>query len=111
MREVDFKILRRLHANPDMNQRDLAQELGVSLGKVNYCLRGLAAKGLVKARRFKNSRNKRGYLYKLTPKGIEEKAKVTYHFLQKRIREYEALEREIKELSHEMEQRTRTEQY
>lgn len=106
MKETDFKILRRLHADPGMNQRDLARELGISLGKVNYCLRGLAEKGLVKARRFKNNPNKRGYLYKLTPKGIEEKARVTYHFLQKRIQEYEALEREIKELSDEVERDT-----
>ena len=86
-----------------MSQRELADHLGVSLGKTNYCLRALVEKGLVKARNFKNNRNKRAYLYILTPKGMEMKARITASFLQRKMDEYEVLKQEIRELQREVE--------
>ncbi len=103
MKDTHFQILRLLQANPHMNQRDLASELGISLGKANYCLRALVKKGWVKARRFQKSKNKLGYLYILTPSGMEAKTRVTRDFLQRRMREYEALKKEIEELREEAE--------
>ena len=80
----------------------LAEELGVSLGKVNYCLKALMGRGLIKARNFRNSDNKRAYLYVLTPAGIENKAKITVGFLQRKIEEFEQLKTEIKDLQREV---------
>ena len=85
-----------------MTQRELAEELGVSLGKANYCLKALIEKGLVKASNFKNSANKRAYLYNLTPKGIEAKAQISVKFLQRKMREYDLLRREIEQLQSEL---------
>lgn len=99
--EVSCKILKLVEQNPEINQRALAQELGVSLGKVNYSLRALVAKGLIKANNFKNSRNKKAYMYLLTPQGIAEKTRVTASFLQRKMAEYEALAREIESLKRE----------
>ncbi len=96
--EYRYKILRLLEANPQMSQRDLARELSISLGKVNYCLQALIDKGLVKANNFRRSTNKVAYAYLLTPRGIEEKAKVTAQFLMRKVAEYEALEKEIEQL-------------
>lgn len=93
-----YKILKLLQQDPNISQRDLAKELGISLGKVNYCLKGLIEKGLVKARNFRNSVNKLAYAYYLTPVGIEEKARVTMSFLKSRVSQYEKLEKEIEEL-------------
>jgi len=90
-----FKIL---ETNPSISQRELAGELGVSLGKANYCIRAMIDKGLVKASSFKNSENKRAYFYVLTPRGIEAKAKISVRFLTRKIEEYEALRVEIEEL-------------
>ena len=101
--ETHYKLLRYLDENPDVTQRELAQELGVSLGKVNYCLKAFMGRGLVKARNFKNSSNKRAYLYVLTPSGIEDKARITIGFLQRKMDEYEKLKLEIKELKREVE--------
>lgn len=84
-----------------MSQRQIARELGISLGKANYCLKALIEKGLLKAGNFRNSKNKLAYAYKLTPKGIEEKASVTVRFLKKKINEYEQLQKEIDELRKE----------
>jgi len=81
--------------NPKMSQRDVARELGISVGKVNYCLKSLVEKGWIKATNFKNSRNKIAYTYLLTPTGIEEKARVTARFLQTKMREYDELKVEI----------------
>ena len=81
-----------------MSQRQLASELGVSLGRVNFCLQALMEKGLVKANNFKNSNNKMAYTYLLTRRGIAEKARVTMRFLERKIAEYEALEKEIRQL-------------
>jgi EPS-associated MarR family transcriptional regulator len=100
--ETRYRLLKRLQADPDVSQRALAQELGISLGKLNYCLRAVIAKGWVKAANFRNSRNKKAYAYYLTPQGIEEKARVTGRFLRRKIAEYEAVQREIEELRREV---------
>jgi EPS-associated MarR family transcriptional regulator len=99
--EMRYKLMRLLEANPQMSQRDAARELGISLGKANFCLRALVRAGLVKATRFKNSRNKAAYMYLLTPRGIEAKAGVTLRFLQLRLREYEQLRTEIEQIRSE----------
>ena len=100
--EYRYKILRLLEADPQMSQRDLARELGVSLGKTNYCLRALMETGLIKANNFKNNRNKKAYMYFLTPRGIAEKARATANFLERKVAEYEALQREIEHLRREV---------
>ena len=96
-----YQILKRLQEDPNISQRDLAKDLDISLGKVNYCLKGLMEKGWVKAKNFRNSDNKLAYSYLLTPHGIEEKARVTLSFLQYRLKQYENMEREIEELRKE----------
>jgi EPS-associated MarR family transcriptional regulator len=99
--EYRYRILKLLEADPHASQRRIADELGISLGRVNYCLKALIDKGLVKVNNFRNNDNKRTYLYLLTPKGIEEKTKVTLQFLQVKMAEYEAVKREIDELQSE----------
>ena len=96
-----YKVMRLVEANPRMSQRDLARELGISLGKANYCLQALVRKGLIKATNFKNSHNKAAYMYLLTPRGVNEKARLTVEFLQRKVREYEALRDEIREMRRE----------
>ena len=100
--ETQLRLLRLLEANADLSQRDLARELGTSLGKVNYCLNALIDKGLVKVRNFRNNRNKLGYAYLLTPRGIESKATITVKFLRRKMDEYEHLKREIEQLKIEV---------
>lgn len=100
--ENHLKVLRQLEANPSISQRELAETLGISLGKANYCLKALIDKGWVKAQNFKNSRNKLGYVYLLTPSGIAQKAELTVHFLRRKVKEYEALEGEIAQLEKEL---------
>ena len=99
---TNLKLLRYLEANPEASQRELAEHLGVSLGKTNYCLKALITKGQVKASNFKNNKNKRQYFYLLTPKGIEAKARITVSFLNRKMREYEELKQEIAELQEEV---------
>lgn len=99
--EYRYRILKLLEADPHASQRRIADELGISLGRVNYCLQALIEKGLIKANNFRNSANKRAYLYLLTPTGIEEKARVTARFLRRKLDEYEALKRELEELRRE----------
>lgn len=99
--ETRYKLLRMLEATPQASQRDLAQALGISVGKVNYCLNALIEKGWLKAKNFKNNKNKRAYMYYLTPRGFEEKARVTIRFLRQRLTEYEALRAEIEALRRE----------
>ncbi len=99
--EYRYKILKRLEANPEISQRELAGELGISLGRVNFCVQALIEKGLIKARNFRNNKNKKGYAYLLTPRGIEEKARITVEFLKIKLAEHEALTREIKSLREE----------
>ncbi|MCR4308121.1 MAG: MarR family EPS-associated transcriptional regulator [Candidatus Berkelbacteria bacterium] len=101
--ETHLKVLRHLQDNPSITQRELAAALGISLGKANYCMQALISKGMVKANNFKNSANKRAYLYVLTPKGIEAKARISVRFLQKKVEEYEALRKEIEQLKVEIE--------
>ena len=96
--EYRYKILKRLEANPEISQRELAGELGISLGRVNFCVQALIEKGLVKAGNFRNSRNKKAYAYLLTPRGIEEKARITLQFLKIKLAEHEALTQEIRKL-------------
>lgn len=99
--ETRFHLLRRLADNPGQSQRELARELGISLGKTNYCLKALLDKGYIKAANFKNNHNKRSYLYKLTPAGIAAKGRATTRFLIRKQAEYERLAAEIEELRHE----------
>ena len=100
--EYRSKILRLLAAQPEISQRELARELGVSLGRVNFCLQALVERGLVKANNFKNSNNKKAYMYFLTRKGIAEKTLATTRFLDRKMAEYEALRREIEALRREV---------
>jgi len=99
--EARYTLLRRLEDNPELSQRELAKELGMSLGKVNYCLKALLDKGYIKASNFRNSRNKRAYLYQLTPAGIAAKGRATTRFLARKQAEYERLAEEIEELRRE----------
>jgi EPS-associated MarR family transcriptional regulator len=99
--EYRYRILKLLEADPHASQRRIADELGISLGRVNYCLKALIDKGLVKVNNFRNNAHKRAYLYLLTPKGIEEKTRVTLQFLQLKMAEYETVKREIEELQRE----------
>jgi EPS-associated MarR family transcriptional regulator len=103
--EIRYKLMRLLDANPGMSQRDVARELGISLGKVNYCLQALIQRGWIKVTNFTNSQNKAAYMYLLTPRGIEEKASLTVHFLQAKMQEYELLRDEIKRLRREVRRR------
>ena len=96
--ETHLKILKHIQTNPDISQRQLAEELGVSVGKVNYCLRALIDKGFVKAGNFKRNTDKLSYLYLLTPIGIEEKASLTANFLKCKIAEHEKITQEIEQL-------------
>ena len=93
--DTSFRVMRILQANPDITQRELAQKLGISVGGINYCLKALMKKGLVKMKNFASAKNKFGYVYVLTPSGIAEKAAITHQFLQRKMDEYEALKAEI----------------
>jgi EPS-associated MarR family transcriptional regulator len=99
--EARFKILRLLHENPELTQRELGERVGISLGAVNYSLRALIERGLVKAGNFSRNPNKLGYAYVLTPAGIVEKTLLTGRFLKRKVEEYEALKLEIEVLSRE----------
>jgi EPS-associated MarR family transcriptional regulator len=100
--ELQFRVLRLLESNPHMSQRELSKSLGVSLGGVNYCLNALISKGSIKIQNFKNSHNKLGYAYLLTPKGISEKTALAASFLKLKISEYEHLKAEIEALKSEV---------
>ena len=100
--EYRYKILKLVEEKPDISQRELAESLGISLGKANYCLKALIAVGILKASNFRNSKNKLAYMYLLTPTGIEEKAKITSRFLKKKLQEYKSLQQEIAELTAEV---------
>ena len=91
----EFNLMRKLKKNPNSTQRELADDLGFSLGKLNYCLKALKKKGLIKINNFKNNENKINYLYILTPKGISAKARLTINFMKQKMREYDELKREI----------------
>jgi EPS-associated MarR family transcriptional regulator len=100
--EARFKALRLIDANPRITQRELADNLGISLGATHYMLRALAERGLVKLGRFSASEDKRGYAYALTPKGLSEKAAITVRFLARKRAEYDLLKAEIEQLSAEL---------
>jgi len=90
-----FNVLRKIQKNPKSTQRELAEELGFSLGKLNYCLKALKNKGLIKINNFKKNPNKLNYAYILTPKGISEKTKLTVNFMKRKMKEYDELKKEI----------------
>lgn len=105
--DTHYHLLRLLEDNPEATQRELAEAMGVSVGKASYLLRGLLDKGLVKARNFRRSDNKRAYLYQLTPAGVAEKVRVTPRYLARRREEYERIQSEIQVLEAELEDRGR----
>ena len=90
-----FNVLRKINSKPETTQRELADELGFSLGKLNYCLKALKSKGLIKIRNFKKNPNKLNYIYVLTPKGIAAKTKLTFNFMKLKMKEYDELKKEI----------------
>ena len=92
-----FNVLRKIKSKPNSSQRELASELGFSLGKLNYCLRALKVKGLIKIQNFQRDPNKLRYVYILTPKGVAAKTKITLNFMKRKMREYDELKAEIEE--------------
>lgn len=103
MSDLDYKIIKQLEIKPNTSQRELSKHFGISLGKVNFILRALINKGLIKATDFKNSNNKRSYIYQLTSKGISRKAKMAVEFLHIKKKEYEKLQIEIEEIKKDIE--------
>ena len=97
--EIAYKLLKLIESEPHLSQREIAQKMGVSLGKTNYCLKALVDKGFIKLQNFYNNKKKSSYIYFLTPKGIVEKTEVTYRFLQRKIKEYENIKVEIASLT------------
>lgn len=102
--ESHLAVLRLLEQNPNLSQRELAEELGISVGKTNYCIKALVDKGLLKINNFRNNKNKMGYAYLLTPAGITKKTELTVKFLQRKVLEYEVLQKEIATLRTELAQ-------
>jgi len=96
----NLNILRRIYKNPKQSQRKMANKLGFSLGKLNYCIKQLREKGLIKINNFRKSDNKFKYMYILTPKGVNEKTKITINFMKQKMKEYEELKRELKKTKH-----------
>jgi len=104
--DIRLDLLRKLESNPEFTQRELSRGMGVSLGKVNYCMKKLTEKGWVKLTNFSHNPNKMGYAYLLTPSGIEEKSRLTFSFLKRKLIEYEVLKKEINALKLESEAMT-----
>jgi EPS-associated MarR family transcriptional regulator len=102
--EIHYKLLKVLEENPDVTQRELAARLGISLGKANYCLRALMGRGWVKMANFRRNPNKMGYVYLLTPRGIDEKARFAVRFLRHKLNEFDALKAEIERLKVEVDE-------
>ena len=100
---IYYRLLKMLSKEPNVTQRNMAKRMGISLGKMNYCITELAAKGWIKIIRFKSAKNKIPYTYLLTSKGLEEKAKMTLSFLKKKLSEYEEIKKQIRELHYEVE--------
>ena len=94
--EDNFNVLRKIEKNPSSSQRELADDLGFSLGKLNYCLKALKSKELVKMKNFQQNPNKLNYAYVLTPKGVAEKTKLTINFMKRKMKEYDELKSELK---------------
>ena len=101
-KDIRLDLLRKLEINPKYTQRELSHEMGVSLGKVNYLLKSLIEKGYIKAKNFTNASNKAAYLYLLTPKGINAKARIAVRYLGRKLDEYEQIRAEIEELQQEL---------
>ncbi len=101
-KDIRLDLLRKIELNPEYTQRELSKEMDVSLGKVNYCIKKLTEKGLIKLTNFKQNPNKVGYVYILTPRGIEDKARLTFSFLKRKIKEYEILKDEINKLKEDI---------
>ena len=101
---IHYRMLKMLSKEPNISQRDMAKRMGISLGKMNYCVTELASKGWIKIIRFKSAKNKIPYTYMLTPKGLEEKARMTLSFLKRKLSEYEEIKKQIRELHHEVEE-------
>ena len=97
-KDIHLELLRKLEVNPEYTQRELSQEMGVSLGKINYCMKKLIEKGWIKLSSFSHNPNKVGYIYLLTPKGIEQKSRLTTSFLKAKLEEFEVLKDEISKL-------------
>ncbi len=102
--EISYKVIKLIEQNPEISQRELSRQLGVSLGKVNYCVHALIDQGWIKARNFKNSQNKMAYRYLLTPHGLQQKTEVAANFLKRKLAEYERLQREIEILRQDVAQ-------
>ncbi|WCL51184.1 MarR family EPS-associated transcriptional regulator [Leptospira sp. GIMC2001] len=97
--ELQHKLLRVLQNSPNISQRELSEVLGISLGRANFCLQALIEKGFIKAKNFKNNKNKLSYVYLLTPQGLQEKAELTRKFFEIKKREYEELKKEVEALN------------
>ena len=110
-KDIHLELLSKLEANPEYTQRELSKEMGVSLGKVNYCLKKLIEKGWLKLSNFGHNPNKLNYIYLLTPKGIEQKAKLTFTFLAIKQQEYKILKEEIKKLKLDVEKLQSSQKY
>ena len=102
-KDIHLDLLRKLEVNPKYTQRELSQEMGVSLGKINYCMKKLIEKGWIKLSNFSHNTSKVSYIYLLTPKGIEQKARLTFAFLAIKLEEYEILKNEISILQQDSE--------
>jgi EPS-associated MarR family transcriptional regulator len=102
--EIHYRLLKLLADEPRIGQRDMAREMGISVGKVNYCITELATKGLIKIKRFKNTTTKLPYAYLLTPHGMEEKGRITIQFLKRKLDEYDEIKRQIEALTQDVEQ-------
>ena len=100
--DQDYMVMKHINDTQKISQREISQSLNISLGKVNYILKALINKGIVKARNFTNSKNKRAYAYYLTPKGLQEKARLTVSFFDRKSKEYDRLKAELRELEHEI---------
>jgi EPS-associated MarR family transcriptional regulator len=105
-KDIRLDLLRKIELNPGYTQRELSKEMGVSLGKVNYCMKKLIEKGSIKFTNFTNNPNKTGYMYLLTPKGIEQKSRLTFAFLKIKMKEYDLLIEEISILKQDVDKFT-----
>ena len=101
--EIRYRLFKLLDDDPNLTQRQMAEKMGISLGKFNYCLKKLVKKGFVKINRFTSSQNKAAYMYILTPQGVEQKAKITVNFLKRKMNEYKKIKQEIEELKKDVE--------
>ena len=101
--EIHYRLLNLLVDEPQLRQLDIAKKMGISVGKVNFCISELAKKGLIKVKRFKSAKNKLPYSYMLTPRGLEEKGRITVTFLKRKLSEYEEIKHQIAVLTEEVE--------